>query len=86
MITTLCFAYGFEYKEVRYVWKDKKLFRLPYTKNKRSYSFKEIPIYCFKTTLIANIQKTKLTLNRMKTLTKKVDWSIDVINHSDLPF
>ena len=86
MITTLCFAYGFEYKEVRYVWKDKKLFRLPYVKNNRSYSFKEIPIYCFKTTLIANIQKTKLTLNRMKTLTKKVDWSIDVINHSDLPF
>ena len=86
MITTLVFPYGFEYKEVRYVWKDKKLFRLPYIKNKRSYSFKEIPIYCFKTTLIANIQKTKLTLNRMKTLTKKVDWSIDVINHSDLPF
>ncbi len=86
MITTLYFTYGFEYKEVRYVWKDKKLFRLPYVKNNRSYSFKEIPIYCFKTTLVANIQKTKLTLNRMKTLTKKIDCSIDIMYHSDLPF
>ena len=86
MITTLSFHYGFEYKEVKYVWKNKKLFRLPYCKNKRSYSFKEIPIYCFKTTLVANIQKNKLTLNRMKSLTKKIDWSIDLIQHSDCPF
>lgn len=86
MITNLKFYYGFEYKNVRYVWKDKKLFRLPYTSKNRNYSFKEIPIYCFKTTLVANIQKNKLTKNRMKTLTKKVDWSIDIIKHSDCPF
>lgn len=86
MITTLCFNYGFEHKEVRYVWKSKKLFRLPYIKNNRSYSFKEIPIYCFKTTLVANIQKNKLTLNRMKTLTKKVDWTTEIISDDDCPF
>ena len=86
MITTLYFIYGFEYKNVRYVWKDKKLFRLPYISKNRSYSFKEIPIYCFKTTLVANIQKTKLTINRLKFLTKPVNWSIDVIQSDDCPF
>lgn len=86
MITTIEYNYGFEYKNVRYAWKDKKLFRLPYVSKNRSYSLKEIPFYCFKTTLVANIQKTKLTLNRMKTLTKKIDWSIDIMYHSDLPF
>lgn len=86
MITTLKYNYGFEYKNVRYVWKDKKLFRLPYTKDNRSYSFKEIPIYCFKTTLVANIQKTKLTINRLKQLTIKVDWQIEIFENSDLPF
>ena len=68
-VTTL-YKYGFEYKGVIYGWKNKKLFRLPYTKDKRSYSLKEIPFYCYKSTLVANIKMNKLTLNRIKTLTK----------------
>ncbi|QRE03469.1 hypothetical protein [Flavobacterium psychrophilum] len=73
MITTLQYNYGFEYKNVRYVWKSKKLFRLPYVKNNRSYSFLEIPAYCPKTTIVYNIQKDKLTQNRLKSITKKVE-------------
>jgi hypothetical protein len=86
MITTLIYNYGFEYKNVRYVWKDKKLFRLPYAKNRRTYGFKEIPIYCFKTTLICNIQRDKLTINKLKILTKKVNWTHDLLIDNDLPF
>ncbi len=84
MITT--FKYGFEYKNIKYAWKNKKLFRLPYTKDKRSYNIKEIPIYCFKTTLVANIQKNKLTINKMKLLTKNVYWQIESFENSDCPF
>lgn len=43
-ITTL-YKYGLQYKGVLYGWKDKKLYRLPYTKNKRSYCLKEVPFY-----------------------------------------
>lgn len=86
MITTLYYQYGFEYKNVRYVWKDKKLFRLPYIKNNRSYSFLEIPAYCPKTTIVYNIQKDKLTQNRLKSLTKKVNWTMEIIEDSDCPF
>jgi hypothetical protein len=86
MVTTLQYSYGFEYKNVRYAWKDKKLFRLPYIKGKRSYSFKEIPAYCPKTTIVYNIQKDKLTQNRLKSLTKKVNWTMEFIEDSDCPF
>lgn len=73
MITTIHYKYGFEYKNVRYVWKDKKLFRLPYISKNRSYSFKEIPFYCFKTAIVYNTQRNKLTISRLKSLTEKVD-------------
>ena len=84
-ITTL-YRYGFYYKEVPYGWKDKKLFRLPYQKGFRNYSLKEIPIYCFKTTLVCNIQREKITLNRLKSLTKPINVSVISFIHSDLPF
>lgn len=86
MITTIQYNYGFEYKEVRYVWKDKKLFRLPYCKNNKTYGFIEVPKYCFKTTIVYNIQRTKLTINKLKLLTKKVNWEHEFIQDSDLPF
>lgn len=84
-ITTL-YKFGFEYKGVVYGWKDKKLYRLPYTKDKRSYSLKEIPFYCYKSTLVANIQRSKLTLNRMKSLTKEINIEINSYICSDIPF
>jgi hypothetical protein len=84
-VTTL-YKHGFEYKGVLYGWKNKKLFRLPYTKNKRSYSLKEIPFYCYKSTLVANIQRTKLTMNRIKTLTKEINIEINSYICDDMPF
>jgi len=86
MITTIVYNFGFEYKGVRYAWKDKKLFRLPYIKNNRSYGFKEIPFYCFKSTIVYNIQRTKLTINRLKELTEKIKWTHDFIIDDDCPF
>lgn len=86
MITTIHYKYGFEFNNVKYVWKNKKLFRLPYSKKKRSYSFKEIPIYCFKATLVANIQRQKLTINKLKYLTVKIDWTYKFINDLVCPF
>lgn len=86
MITTLCFRYGFEYKSVSYGWKDKKLYRLPYTKDLRSYSLKEIPFYCFKSTFVYNIQRTKLTINRLKNMTKEINVNVDVFEQDLTPF
>ena len=84
-ITTL-YKFGFVYKGVVYGWKDKKLFKLPYTKNKRSYNLKEIPIYCFKTTLVVNVQKEKLTINKLKSLTREINIIVESSISSALPF
>ncbi len=84
-ITTL-YKYGLEYKGVLYGWKDKKLYRLPYIKDKRSYSLLEINFYCYKSTLVANIQRTKLTMNRIKSLTKEINIELDSYVFSDMPF
>lgn len=84
-ITTL-YKYGLEYKGVLYGWKDKKLYRLPYTKNKRSYSLKEVAFYCFKSTMVVNLQRDKVTINKLKFLTKEINVEINSYIHSDIPF
>jgi hypothetical protein len=84
-VTTL-YKYGFEYKGVLYAWKDKKLFKLPYTKNKRSYNLKEIKPNVFKSTIVYNIQRTKLTINRLKTFTKEINIEIETFNENSCPF
>lgn len=40
----------------------------------------------FKTTLVANIQRTKMTLNKLKTLTKEINIEVTEIVSSDCPF
>ena len=83
MITTIEFKYGFVYKEVRYAWKDKKLFRLPFERNLRTFGLKEIPQYVFKTTQVYNVQRDKLTILKLKERTVKVDWYVNVVVEVD---
>jgi len=86
MITTIEFKYGFIYKGVRYAWKNKKLYRLPFERNLRTYRLKEIPQYVFKSTQVYNVQRSKLTINKLKFLTEKVDWNIQTIVEDRCPF
>lgn len=80
------FKYGFEYKDVKYGWKNKKLFRLPYVKNNRSYSLKEIHPIIIGSTFCFNIQRDKLTIGRLKRITVGVNWKVDVIEENICPF
>lgn len=84
-ITTL-YRYGFIYKDVTYGWKNKKLFKLPYVKNNRSYQLKEIPLNCFKSILVVNIQRQKLTINKLKQLTYEINRSITSYLDDGVPF
>jgi len=86
MITTIEFKYGFIYKGVRYAWKDKKLFRLPFERNKRTFGLKEIPQYVFKSTQVYNVQRTKLTLNKLRLLTEQVNWNVNKVIEEEYPF
>lgn len=82
----MVFNFGFIYKGVRYGWKDKKLYRLPFERNLRTFGLLEVPAYVFKTTTVYNVQRTKLTINRLKLMTENVNWQINQISSSDVPF
>ena len=84
-VTTL-YKFGFCYNEIPYGWKNKKLYRLPYIKNNRSYGLLEIKFYCFKSTFVANIQKNKLTINRLKAITTEINIEVSSIISNDVPF
>lgn len=84
-VTTL-YRFGFIYKGVTYGWLNKKLYKLPYLKNKRSYQLKEIPLNVFKSTIVANIQRNKLTLNKLKFLTTEINYKLLTVEESDIPF
>lgn len=86
MVTTIHYKYGFVYKEVRHAWKDKKLYRLPFERNKRTFGLKEIPQYVFKSTQVYNIQRDKLTILKLKERTISVDWSVEVFIKDETPF
>ena len=86
MITTIQYNYGFIYKGVRYAWKNKKLFRLPFERNKRTFGLKEVPQYVFKTTQVYNIQRDKLTILKLKERTEKVNWNVEILIEDEIPF
>lgn len=80
------FKYGFEYLGVRYGWKNKKLYRLPFERCLKSYGLKEINPIIIGSTTCYNIQRHKLTINKIKRITTNVDWSVSVLSEIDCPF
>ena len=82
----MLYKFGLKYKGVLYGWKNKKLYRLPYTKNKRSYTLKEIPFYVFKSTTVCNLQRDKVTFNKLKFLTEEINVRVESFEKDFLPF
>lgn len=84
-ITTL-YKFGFKLDDVYFGWKNKKLYKLPYIKNNRSYQLKEIPFYCFKSTLVCNLFRRKYTINKLKQLTTEINIKVNHFEESECPF
>lgn len=82
----MIFKYGFEYVGIRYGWNNKKLYRLPYFKNKRAFQLLEIKPFLIGKITVYNIQRNKLTINKLKQRTVKIDWNIEVISDQICPF
>lgn len=80
------FKYGFTYKGVIFGWYKKKLYKLPYIKDKRSYGLKEIPSYVFKSTVVFNVLREKKTINKLKELTVEINKSINITDKNECPF
>jgi len=85
----MVFNNGFEYLGVRYGWKAKQLYRLPYSKNLRTYGLKLINPHILKNkqkTVCYNICRIKKTINQLEILTEKVNWEVKIIKNKDVPF
>jgi len=80
------FNYGFIYHGVRYGWNKKQLYRLPFERNNRTFQLKKIDPIIIGCTTCYNIQRNKLTINRIKHLTTSVDWYIEEKKENFCPF
>lgn len=80
------FNYGFEYMGVRYGWSKKQLYRLPFIRSNRSYDLKLISPIVIGSTTVYNVQRNKITINRIKSFTKTVNWDVEVLEIPDCPF
>lgn len=80
------FSYGLNYLGVRYGWKDKELYRLPFERNNKTFGLKFIKPVFIGSTKCYNLQRNKITINRLKILTEKVDWDLEIVKDKDCPF
>lgn len=80
------FKYGFEFNRLKYGWHKKELYRLPCLIGARYYSLKKMKSHLIGTTLCWNIYKHKMTKNQLEKLTVKVNWKIESLKNSDVPF
>ena len=81
----MTFSFGFIYDNIQYGWYQRRLYRLPYTTDKRNFSLREIK--SFRTGVVScyNIKKKKFTIGRLKTMTVKVDWRVNNISNFNIP-
>jgi hypothetical protein len=82
----LHFTSGFSYKGFNYGWYEKKLYRLPSFSGKYFYSLREVPKINVGKTWGYRIKKDKLSWMQIKSLTKKIDCKIEIINNQHTPF
>ena len=80
------FNYGLTYDRTMYGWKDKQLYRLPFIRNNRAYGLKLIKPVMVKSTICYNLQRKKITINRIKLMTEKIDIVIEIVKDKDCPF
>jgi hypothetical protein len=80
------FKYGLIYMGVQYGWHKKQLYRLPFTRNNRSYNLKLINPIVIGSTTCYNLQRNKVTIKRIETLTTKIDWFVEVVTEIPCPF
>ena len=80
------FKFGFEVDGIRYGWNLKKLYKLPLASKKRSYSLREVLPHKIgdktkRTFYTINLKK--MSLNKLRNLTKQVDWKVDLADSSE---
>lgn len=84
----LNFKYGFKYKGLNYGWNNKKLFRLPSTKNLKTYPLKELKEIKINNKLGYRVCRDKKTITQLMELTELINYiyTINGYKSDDCPF
>lgn len=85
--TFMDFKYGFYFRDVRFGWKDKHLYRLPFESNKRYYGLKKLKQRIIGNKVGYKVMGKPKTLAQLQAITQQVDWKVNtILNKKDLPF
>lgn len=83
----MTFYYGFYYKDIRFAWKNKELYRLPFSSGTKTYGLKKLNQIMIGNKVGYRILTDKRTITQLQAITTKVDWKINLISDKkDLPF
>ena len=78
---TLTFKYGFTYKGLSYGWNNQELYRLPTTAtNGKYYGLKKLSIIKVGNHDGYRVNRDKLSINRLKSMTVDIDTEVRYIN------
>ena len=82
------YKYGFEYKGFSFGWSKKKLFRLPTTKNLRSYPLKELSKISIGKKEGYRLMRDRKTIDQIMELTETINYThvVSGKGSDDCPF
>jgi hypothetical protein len=79
------FSFGFEFDGIRYGWHKRSLYRLPHEKSGKTFALRKIMAGRIGVTTVYSIGGKKRTIGNLKTITVKVDWSVNNFINQDVP-
>jgi hypothetical protein len=82
----IIYSFGFEFDGVLYCWKNKELYRMPYTKNNRSYQKRKLNLQKIGGSYGYFICGVAKSLFNLESITKKIEYKETFTIASDCPF
>lgn len=79
------YSFGFEYNSIMFIWCKKELYRMPYTRNKRSYTKRKLSQKKQGNSIGYCIDGIFKSMKNIKQITKQVDYKEIVVNEL-MPF
>ena len=80
------YKFGFVFDNITFCWKSKKLYRMPYVKNKRSYEIRQLKLQKVGNSFGYWICGNFKSLTNLREITKVINYELMVTIDNMLPF
>lgn len=82
----IVYKFGFEFDNKLFCWKNKELFKMAYSNNRRSYSTRKLKLQHNGGSYGYWICGLFKSLTNLKEITKEINYSIEIMVDNGLPF